>query len=166
MYPLETTLGYPHPWHKIKSKLLSKKQMEEMEKTLQFTNILLTSQMSVSVLFCHEPELFYVTHLSWGPLFFHHAHTDWAQYTGPGWAMCQMTPSKWTVLRLQMWLLSSQSLAFGTVRIPARLCFIASCLLPRCRRQLRGPFSKVLAAQGCQAWRINVTGIHVGPVSQ
>lgn len=132
------------------------------------------------VLFCYEQQPFYVTHLSWSPLSLHQTHTVWYQYTGPGWAMCQMTPSKWTVLRGQMWLLSSQSFAFGTARIPAILCFIAFYLLLKCRRQLCGPFSKVHAhilfllsfvffgirAQGCQAWWINVTGIHLGPVSQ
>lgn len=74
-------------------------------------------------------------HLGWSPLSLHHAHTDWAQYSGPAWAMCQMTTSKWTVLRRQMWLLSSQSLAFGAVRILQRMCFIASSLLLKCRRQ-------------------------------
>lgn len=84
-------------------------------------------------------------HLRWSPLSLHHAHADWAQHTCPVWAMCQMTPSKWTVLGRQMWLLSSQSLAFGTVRIIGRMCFIASSLLLRCRRQLSGPSSEIHA---------------------
>lgn len=96
----------------------------------------------------------------------HDAHTDWAQYSGPVWAVCQMTPSKWTELRRQMWQ-SSQSLAFGTARILGRMCFIASFLILRCRRQLSGPSSEVHAniffffffggrrkTEGCQAWRI------------
>lgn len=68
---------------------------------------LLTCNMSVLVLCCHCHEWQHFYTMLQRPLFLHNAHT------GPGCAMCHMTTPKWTVLGKQMWLLSSQSLAFG-----------------------------------------------------